>query len=147
MRDEPITVPPTVQDKYPHMMPADIIIWTRYLKTNPFPQARISYDLHVGTPAGPLDGLTPEYQEMALALSTKRIDAVVYETRRTGIVEVKPYAGSGAIGQVLTYRLLYIREFPGSPQPIAMILTDYPQRDTPWLCNQLNIVLITCPPD
>lgn len=141
----PITVPPNVQAKYPHMMPADIRIWSRYLKTNPFPRARIAYDLHVGTPAEPLLGMTEEYERMTEALSRKRIDAVVYEERWTRIVEVKPYAGAGAIGQVLTYRLLYRREFPGSPMPLPVIVTDQPQVDTPWLCKQLNIELIVCP--
>ena len=105
MTPEPTTVPPTVQKKYPHMMPADILIWSRYLKSNPFPNARIAYDVHVGTPAGPLDGLSAQYELMAIALSTKRIDAVVYEPRRTLIIEIKPYAGASAIGQVLTRSL------------------------------------------
>ena len=77
MKHRPRTVPPRVQNKYPHMMPADIRIWSRYLKTNPFPHARVAYDLHVGSPAAPLPGLSPEYERMAVALSTKRIDAVV----------------------------------------------------------------------
>ncbi|MBA7693088.1 hypothetical protein ES703_101663 [subsurface metagenome] len=145
MTPEPTTVPPTVQKKYPHMMPADILIWSRYLKSNPFPNARIAYDVHVGTPAGPLDGLSAQYELMAIALSTKRIDAVVYEPRRTLIIEIKPYAGASAIGQVLTYRLLYHRDFPGSPFPLPVILTDHAQLDTPWLCQQLNIQLIVCP--
>jgi len=145
VKNPPITVPPDVQKKYPHMMPADIRIWTRYLKTNPFPKARVTYDLHVGTPATALQGMPEEYKRMTEALSTKRIDAVVYEARRTRICEVKPYAGSGAIGQVLTYRLLYHRDFPGSPLPLPWIITDYPQRDTPWLCRQLNIELVLCP--
>jgi len=145
MRPHPSTVPPTVQKKYPHMMPADILIWSRYLSSDPFPDASVAYDLHVGTPAGPLEGLSPEYERMAAALSTKRIDAVVYKPRSTLIVEVKPYAGAGAIGQVLTYRLLYERDFPGCHVPIPVIVTDQPQLDTPWLCNQLNIQLIVCP--
>ena len=57
-------------------------------------------------------------------LYQKKIDVIGYKNNDVYIVEVKPNAGSSALGQVLSYKLLYQNEFQISPPAKLMIITD-----------------------
>ncbi|GAI95172.1 unnamed protein product, partial [marine sediment metagenome] len=48
MTDTIVTVPPAIQKAYPHMMPADIILWRTFLATEDWKRVRYAYDVHVG---------------------------------------------------------------------------------------------------
>lgn len=127
---------------YPHMLDADAVLWHHYLKTNPFPEGQVIYDLHVGTPS-PIAENTPEsYRRMILSLSTLRIDALVLLPTESIVFEIKPRAGLYAIGQAYCYAQLVRRDMPQFPNPVATILTDKARADTQWLCNRLKIILI-----
>lgn len=134
--------PPEKLHRYPHMLPADVAIWERYLDTNPFPTARIAYDVHVGTPVSISADDPPNIQHMLYQLTTLRIDAVVFLLNETPVIEIKPDAGMSAIGQALAYALLFDRQFPGYAPPVPTILTDTALPDTPWLCDRLGITLL-----
>ena len=127
--------------KYPHMEPMDTAIWSAYLDTDPFRDARVSYDVLVGTPAlAPPD--TPDnYRHMIEHLSSLRIDAVVLLHDRTLIVEIKPSASLSAIGQALGYTHLFHAKYPHYLQPTPYIVTDLARPDTPFLCGILNVAL------
>lgn len=142
MTKQPETFPLQQLRKYPHMLPADAQLWTRYLETNPFPAAHVRYDVHVGTPAPVPEGTGPNYARMIQALSTKRIDALVILPDKTLVVEVKPHAGATAVGQALCYALLYRQENPLIAPPTPTILTDTAQPDLPWICSVVHITLI-----
>jgi len=124
------------------MLDADAALWDRYIRTNPFPEAKLIYDLHVGTPCPITDKLPPNYKKMILTLSTLRIDVVALMPTETVVIEVKPYAGPLAIGQVWSYAQLTARDYPQFPKPVPMILTDKAPPDTQWLCDRLQILLI-----
>lgn len=128
--------------KYPHMLPADVELWNRFLDHNDFPGATVAYDVHVGTPAHVPPGTQENYARMIVALSTYRIDAVLYLPDETAVVEVKPHAGPTAIGQVLSYTLLFRKLYPQLPTTHPIILTDTARPDTPYLCAAFNITLI-----
>ena len=146
MNPTPALLPPVTLRRYPHMHPADAHLWEQFLLSNPFPHAKIAYDLHVGTPATLPPDTAPQLRKMAYALSTRRIDAVAYLPDETIIIEVKPNAGITAIGQVLSYTPLFHREHPLSPKPIPAIVTDTAQPDIPWLCTRYRILLIELNP-
>jgi len=124
------------------MLEADASLWDKYIRTNPLPEAKLIYDLHVGTPSPAITNLPPNYKKMVIALSTLRIDVVALMTTETIVIEVKPYAGPYAIGQVWSYTQLLMRDMPQLPNPVPMILTDKAAADTQWLCERLKVLLI-----
>lgn len=135
--------------KYPHMQPADVLLWERFIRLNTqysqddkTPAWTVAYDVHVGTiPDLPPD--TPEYlKNDAEALYPFKIDVVVYWPTKTLIVEIKPRASLEAVGQVLGYTALYLRTFPNDPSPQPTIITDTAHLDLPMLCARLEISLI-----
>jgi len=140
--EPPREYPPLKLYRYPHMLPADVAIWERYLDTNPFPTATIAYDVHVGTPVTISPDDPPNIQRMLYQLTTLRIDAVVFLLNETPIIEIKPDAGMSAIGQALAYALLFHKQYPSFPHIVPTILTDTPLPDTPWLCDRLGITLL-----
>lgn len=110
--------------KYPHMMPAEVPIWERWLSQYGKDYSKFDYDVHVG------EGITtdPTWQAniatMAKILTQKRIDAVGYIGDRRVIFEVKPDAGLSALGQLIAYRDLYLRD-TGYKGPLYLaVVTD-----------------------
>ncbi|GAH55779.1 unnamed protein product [marine sediment metagenome] len=129
--------------KYPHLEPLDTAIWNAWLDTDPWPDAVVAYDVHVGTVATVADGTPENYRRMVEHLSTLRIDVVVVRPGVTLVVEIKPSASLSAIGQALGYSLLFRDQYPDYPKPTPAILTDLSKPDTSWLCNRLNVQLFT----
>jgi len=127
---------------YPHMLDADAELWDRYIRTGPFPLARLIYDLHVGTPALPIEHYPDNYTRMVQRLSTLRIDVVALMPTETLVFEVKPRAGLQAIGQAYSYAQLVHRDIPTFLHPVPVILTDKAIPDAQWLCDRLSITLI-----
>jgi len=136
------TYAPVPLASYPHMLKDDSALWDRYIRLNRFPDARVMYDVRVGTPAPAPDDYPDNYRRMVLELSTLRIDAVVLMPTETLVIEIKPRASLNALGQALGYTRLLHRDIPELPSPIPTILTDTPAPDTQWLCDRLQILLI-----
>ncbi|MBA7518884.1 hypothetical protein ES705_10958 [subsurface metagenome] len=102
---------PKVQRRYEQMMSEDMGPWTEFLKSDSMPLQEVWYNVHVGqaveVPAG-----SPAYMKAhAAAVSRKRIDVIGRTKNELWIIEVKPYANMQAIGQVLVYEVLFLREF------------------------------------
>lgn len=138
----PIIVIPSPDQRFPHFIRHDAQIWERFLRTQSHPKFRVAYDVHVGTPSTAAADLPENYARMVNALSTKRIDVILYFPKETIILEVKQYAGLAAIGQALSYKHLFKARFPEKPNPVAGILTDVAQPDMHPLCVIFNILLL-----
>ena len=108
--------------KYPHMKPADIEIWERFIEAQPDFFDSVDYDFHVGRGADflPDEEDTPDGRENRLY--RKKIDVVGYKKNQIWIIEVKPVADATALGQVLSYREFYIKKKGDSPKPISMVV-------------------------
>lgn len=116
--------PPELLRKYPHMMANDIAIWERFLISPNNIFDGFSYDIHVGTGRGYTE-LDPEWKvKLAKALTCFRIDAVGWRGTSATIIEVKPFAGLSALGQILAYAHLWQVDFPDKPLRALLIVTD-----------------------
>jgi hypothetical protein len=93
------------------MLPADVAVWDRFLDKHGFGFVGFRYDVHVGGEIEKRDEWTEKTIQMASWLAAKRIDAVGYKAGETWIFEVKPEAGVTAVGQLVTYRMLYIEKY------------------------------------
>lgn len=97
--------------KYPHMIKQEIVIWKRFLKSYGNRFSRFRYDVHVGRGIGQVPGFNKKLQDMAVRLTQKRIDVVAALGGETYIIEIKDRAGMSAIGQLMTYKLLYEKRY------------------------------------
>lgn len=107
--------------KYPHMLPGEVEIWDRYLAEYGVPAGRIEYDVHLGDGA-PVDPAWPAWMAgMVKSLSTHRCDVVIERMGEVVIVEVKKIAGMGALGQLMGYEALWIRDM-GTSRSVRLVL-------------------------
>lgn len=93
------------------MLPADVGVWNRFLDLHGFEFVGFRYDVHVGGEVERQSAWTEKVFLMASHLAAKRIDAVGYKAGETTIFEVKPEAGVTAVGQLVTYRMLFIEKY------------------------------------
>lgn len=127
---------------YPNLREAEAMIWSRYIAQNPDAFDAVIYNLHVGEGAPIPPGAPEEIARDFKLLTQYKIDVVAFKGDRTYIIEVKPYAGTTAIGQVLSYKKLYQQYIDPSADPIMMIITDQLRPDTQTLTDQMGIRLI-----
>ena len=96
--------------EFVHLLPLERPIWGRYLAGTSEEFLSLVYDLHLGDGAPVDPSWSSGTAAIVAAVSRKRVD-VVGETADSIIMfEVKPRAGMGAMGQLLNYRALYLRE-------------------------------------
>ncbi|MBA7554600.1 hypothetical protein ES705_47226 [subsurface metagenome] len=107
----PVGQKPIVMPSYPHMLTEDTDVWTAYLKAPLVPITEVWYDLHVGEPVTPVDAADILGARIAAGISRKRIDVVAKVDRGYWVIEVKPFAGMLAVGQILSYTRLFISEY------------------------------------
>jgi hypothetical protein len=63
------------------------------------------------------------------ATSRYRIDAIGYRADEIWILEVKPDAGASAVGQLLTYKTLYLDEYPAPNKLYLAVITNQLRHD------------------
>ena len=110
--------------RYPHMSPADIDLWDRFIERNPARFSRVWYDVHVGE-----GGETPEdcgYRDAACwwDLTRWRIDVVAEDGENFYIIEIKPNANAKALGQANAYAILFEDEHKPLKPVVSVVLTD-----------------------
>lgn len=108
---------------FPHLLPAEGIIWYKFLKQHGAEWDRFEYDLRLGD-GRPVDPAHPDYiQAMAAQLSKKRVDAVGYRGSWPTIFEVSPRGARTVVGALELYAWLYHKTFPeqGVPERAAVV--------------------------
>jgi len=110
-----------VAAKYPHMTPAEVRRWDAYLAQYGLPDGDVSYNEHLGEGAPIVLDWPTWMAVMVKALSTHRVDVVVERPDEVILIEVKGGAGMGAVGQLLGYEALWLRE-RGTDRPVRLML-------------------------
>jgi hypothetical protein len=108
-----------------HMLPGDIAIWRRFLLQYEEQFDRFTYDVHCGPKLRVEDPNMPwlaDFSERALSL---RIDVVAEKPGEVWIIEVKPNAGLGALGQLIAYRYYLDPSWYAGKELKAVLVTDY----------------------
>lgn len=124
---------------YPHFNAADAHIWTRFIASYPDLFDSVDYDVTCGEGPGVQDDLKPEYQRNADYLGSYKIDVVGRRKNVHYIIEVKPYAGPHALGQILSYAILYDAYDSSEEQVVPMIVTDRTRADMEKLCAHYGV--------
>lgn len=109
---------------YDHMGPQDQAIWERFIAAYPTAYETCQYDVAVGTPPQFDTTVNPATDGNIARLYMRKIDVVGFKPGAIDIIEVKPRAGMSAVGQVVGYRELYVRDHKPALLPKAVIVTD-----------------------
>lgn len=125
--------------KYPHLMVNDVEIWERYLEVHAKEWDSFEYDVRVGEGQQPNPEHPKNIQTMAVALTEKRIDVVGRRHGQVWIIEVKLSAMLSAVGQLVSYQILYEERFPGAGPTELLIVTDRIGPDLENLCKKFRI--------
>ena len=128
--------------KYKHLLPSEIKIWDRVLANPPWTIIRADYDVHLGVGA-PLNPAWPDWLKAQVkAVSRKRVDVIVETPEDIWIVEIKPRAGMSALGQVLCYRELYVREYQPTKRVRMVVIAERAESDVPSVYRQFDVGLL-----
>lgn len=102
--------PPKKLFSYPHLSPADTIIWDIFLLKNPDFFDAVTYDVRVGQGITVEGNYEPKIVNMAKMLSQRRIDVLGERNGELWIIELKFDPGISLLGQLLGYKTLLLQE-------------------------------------
>jgi len=125
--------------RYPHMFPLDIAIWERFIISHGSDFSGFDYDVKVGSGTKPVAGLGDSYIRMQNILSKYRVDVIGHKSDAIYIIEVKPEAGTIAIGQIEAYTRLYKRDIKPTLPLIGCIVTNRELPDMRFLTEAKRI--------
>jgi len=142
MRDK-VAYPYKSLHKYPGMRPRDVAIWDQFIINHPGAFERVWYDVHVGDPVDDPRKDDEMRKSGMFDVSCWCID-VVAETRASiYIIEVKPNALAGALGQALAYTKFAKRLNMTNKPLIPVVLTDNISPITLQAAEMLRVILLT----
>lgn len=127
---------------YPHMSVADTAIWERFIDKFPDAYQQCQYDFHVGE-APPFNTLMDDGSDKNQdKLYRLRIDVVAGSPLGIDIIEIKPSAGPSTIGQIQSYKTLYVRDEEQTGPVGMIIITDRENPNMDYLCKTGGVKLI-----
>lgn len=124
------------------MMPRDVHIWEKYIKANPGLFLSCDYDVPIGPTPDWLDDKVDAEQAKQGFLYRKKIDVVAYAVDYIALIEVKPSAGSSALGQILGYEILFRQDFPNAPRTVPMVVTNQCQNGYQDIFPKMGVQLV-----
>lgn len=127
--------------RFKHLLPAEVKIWNRFLSEWGSGWDWYEYDLHLGSGIEVLEYWEDKIKKLAKVLTQFRLDVVGHKAEAITIFEIKPQAGIGALGQVLAYRELYLKEFGSDIDVGLAIVTDRVGPDIEYIYSQFGIRL------
>lgn len=133
---------PVVMPRYPHMMPEDTDVWTKFLRSNFIDIKRVWYDVRVGLSVLRGVGIDSGLTRIANGITRKRIDVVAAVGGGLWVVEVKPWANMYALGQVLTYLRLFRKEYISPGEVIPVIVCDGTDDDILEEIEEFGVLVI-----
>jgi hypothetical protein len=106
------------------MVASEVAIMKMWIARNSPNFDRIDFEVRLGQGGDPQSWMTDEQAAQYKYLTMKRADAIAYVGDHALIIEVKKRLGIRDAGQLLTYRLLWMHEHPGAPEP-SMVAIGY----------------------
>ena len=133
---------PVVKVKYTHMLPEDNKTWTQFLRSGEIVFETVWYDVHVGRQMSVPLG-SPQYMINVVAgISRKRIDVIGMTDVALYIIEVKPHANMESVGQVVTYKRLFVKEFDFTHEIRTLIVSKTCDADILETAERLGVEVI-----
>ncbi len=106
---------------------------------------RFSFSVRVGQGATPDPTHLPAVQRNTVFSTRKRIDLLAWRGSQPVIVEVKERVTPAALGQIRTYRTLFLEETPDAPEPELLVIGRYSDEDTLRAMQAEGVTVILYP--
>ena len=128
--------------KYPHMKPADIEIWEKFIINHPDIFKRVDYDFHVGEGAKflPTNDNTPG--GMQNRIYQRKIDVVAYDKDGVTLIEIKPLADTATLGQILAYKDFYFTTKGSLKNPKLLVICGKIMSEMKDIFSKQNITIM-----
>lgn len=117
------------------MVATEVAIMKLWLARNAPYFDRIDFEVRLGEGGTPAATMTPEQAADYKHLTMKRADAIAYLGDHAVIIEIKTRLGIRDLGQLATYRLLWMQQNPTLPDPRMLALG---RRADPDVVNTLT---------
>ena len=128
-----------------HMFPRDLPVWAAFYRSEAGQQyTGWEFDVVVGNPYDPGAFYPPSARRQSIYLNSLKIDSVAWFLDTPRIIEFKPDAGCGALGQVLIYQEWYRRIF--GVRPHGMIVCESMSDQVESICLYLMVEVVKIPP-
>ena len=125
--------------RFKHLLPGEVSIWKRFLSEYGSNWAWYEYDIHLGSGIEIFEYWDEKIKKLAKALTQYRIDVIGHREGSITIFEIKPDTGLSALGQVLSYKVLYERDIDSDVDIDLAIVTDRISKDIIYIYNKYNI--------
>ena len=130
------------RDHYPHMKPADVEIWNRFIDKYPKAYDEVSYDFGMGEGPGFSTLVSPETGGDDLELYLKKADVLGFKGREVDVIEVRPRADMATIGNACCYRKMWHAKFCDRQICQSVIITDSLRANMAFLCKEMGVKII-----
>jgi hypothetical protein len=121
------------------MSTEDHTIWQRFRRTDTTPWRTFYFDVGVGDGKPPGDNVTDDERRYWLKETQKRIDVLGMTAEKQVIIELRNNAQPNAVGRLLVYRTLYLRD-PLSRLPLELwLVTNTPDPELREIAEPLGI--------
>ena len=108
----------------PHMSSEDQEIWKRYKPYVWSIAVNFYYDVGLGGQENAPEGTSPEMAKMYLRTTQKRADVLIETDTGWIIIELRKDATGAALGRLLMYRDLWLKERPDERPLRIQLVTD-----------------------
>lgn len=143
MTDLGPSMKPQVRNRYPHFLAEDVEVWSKFLKTDAHRILECWYDVKVGSGAAVPGSASDMERKIAAAVTRKRIDVVCRVEGSIWVVEVKPWANMYAVGQVVSYVRLFVKEYAPTGEVIPVLVCDSYDEDLVDEFEEFGILVLT----
>lgn len=129
-----------------HLMPSEKKLWQTFLREHGEEFTGYVYDVHVGEGRPAPEGYPANIKSMAMFISQYRIDVIARKAGVLWLFEVKPYAGTNALGQLNSYAKLYRWTFNYRGPIKKALVTNVLRPDIKALAESDNITVYVVEP-
>ena len=135
------------QMQYPGMPALESNISRAWIRKQAYEYSKIEFNVRVGKGQDIQPGVTGATAQQFNQLTRKRIDIAAYLGTLVDLVEVKPRASMGAIGQLLGYRHLWQEDFPNIAVRQLIVLAQIADQDVTRAAAAQGIVVLQIQPE
>jgi len=116
---------PATWTGWPPAMPyGDRLVWSAFLAAHGHEWSDYAYDVELDRSGPGVEHDDPAMRKMWTRLIAKRVDVVALRAAGATLIEVRTRAAWQSVGQLIGYRELWPRDYPGVPLEGAIIVTN-----------------------
>lgn len=108
--------------KYPGLMPLEVAVMKEWLRLHESEYDSIDFNVRTGQGTDPGPSYPQNIRDMGVAVTQKRIDAVAWKSGAPTLIEVKNRATLTAVGQILSYKVLFKADNPLLPDAKLLVV-------------------------